>query len=333
MRRRPPLWPALLLLVFVPLASSVQGAATGSPLEEARRLIEQERPQAALEILEPLLGDRPAPAEAFLLVAYCRLMLAEEDEAAAALEAALDRDPRSIEVWQLKGALALERQRYEEAVTAFRRLQELEPSETREYDLNIGAALLLGGDLPSASRHFNRYLLANRTDSAAYFLVAKNYALAEHWELAVQHLDAAVRLDERIRRRARHDPNFQPMREYEPFVRLLATDSYRPPPDGRRTSRVFAEPYDGGRGPLLTGLLNALQLTGRRFDPAVEVTDQWALLWNDVRIKVSNHPDGGGEIELSAPPGTFSAEEWRRETASLFEEVEEQLALLSLHSQ
>ncbi len=319
--------------LLVPTAGVAQESSPSRPLTEARRLIEQERAESALAVLEPVLRQRSTPAEAFLLLAYCRLLLGEQEAAATALESALERDPDAVEAWQVHGALALERERYADAADAFRRLQELEPAEAAEYDLNIGAALLLGGDLPTASRHFNRYLSANRTESGAYFLVAKNYALGERWDLAVQHLEAAIRLDERSRRRARHDPNFAPLRDYEPFVRLLATDIHRPTPDARRASRVFAsEPYDGGRGALLTGVLNALQLGGQRFDPAVEVTDEWALIWSDMRIKVSNHPDGGGEIELSAPPTAFSADEWQRRTADLFRQVEEQLALLGLHS-
>lgn len=319
-------------LLVAPLAALGQPAADSRSLDQARRLIDDERPQEALEILEPLSRRRSPSAETFLLLSYGHLMLGDLGAARAALERSLDLDPRSIDAWLLEGAIELDQQNYDAAVAAFRRLQELEPGEASKYDLNIGAALALGGDVATASRHFNSYLRAHRTDAEAYYLVAKNYALAERFDLAVQHLEAAVRLDERMRPRIRRDPTFAPMSVYRPFARLLATDSYRPTPGAHYRRETFDEPYDGGRGPLLTGVLNAVQLSGRRYDPSVEVTEGWALVWTDVRIKVADAPGGGGQIELSAPTDALSAEAWRALSDELVASVREQLALLDLHS-
>ncbi|MDX1644508.1 MAG: tetratricopeptide repeat protein, partial [Thermoanaerobaculia bacterium] len=85
-------WLALCLLL-VPAAGFGQESSPSRPLAEARGLIEQERPEAALEVLDPVLRQRTAPAEAFLLLAYCHLLLGEQTAAATALESALERDP------------------------------------------------------------------------------------------------------------------------------------------------------------------------------------------------------------------------------------------------
>ena len=90
--------------------------------------------------------------------------------------------------------------------------------------------------------------------------MATNYAIAARWDLATQHLQAAVGLDERIRRRARTDPNFTDMAQYSPFDTLLKEDSYRAPSGAYIRSKVFDEPFDGARGKLLSAVLNALQM-------------------------------------------------------------------------
>lgn len=331
MARRRLLPLAALWLLAVP-ALYGQQPSESTELERARSFVEQQQPEQALAILEPMARKKKASAEVHLLLAYCRFLEGDVEAGRTALARSLELDPSYVEAWQTAGALALEDENYQEAAAAFRTLQRLDPLEATTYDLNIGAALLLDGDLATASRHFNDYLRAHRADWTAYFLVAKNYALAERWDLAVQHLEAAVKLDERARREARRDPNFAPMSDYEPYARLLATDTFRPAPGDHYRSEVFAAPFDGGHGILLTAVLNAVQLSGRRYDPAVEVTEDWALVWTDVRIKVTNTPDGGGRIELFAAAADFSPQAWRDRTDALLEGIREQLALLDLHS-
>ena len=163
--------------------------------------------------------------------------------------------------------------------------------------------------------------------------MASNYALGQHWELAVGHLEAAVRLDEKSRRRSRTDPNFGPLAEYEPFQALLARDSYQPGPDAHLHIEAFGAPYDGGHGKLLNATLSALQFSGRPFDPNVEVTDQWALIWGDLRLKVANAPTGGGQIEMTAPAAAHTARKFSQLTSELIGQINEQLARLAMRRQ
>ena len=193
--------------------------------------------------------------------------------------------------------------------------------------MNQGAVELLAGQLQDASAHFERYLRHQAGSADAVYLVASNYALAGYNALALQHLQRAIALDEKVRRRARLDPNFGDLAGSANYQALLATDKYQPPPGSYSAQRTFRAPYDGAGGALLSSVLDALQLAGRTFDPQVEVTPDWALVWWDLRIKVRRGEGDQGVIELSAPAHVFTPQEWRERADWLFSETERRLAL------
>ncbi|NJL27825.1 MAG: hypothetical protein HC897_07965, partial [Thermoanaerobaculia bacterium] len=62
----------------------------------------------------------------------------------------------------------------------------------------------------------------------AYYLVAANYALVGQEAPAVDHLQRAIELNERLRLRARADDRFVRL-EGAALRRLFETDLYRPP--------------------------------------------------------------------------------------------------------
>jgi tetratricopeptide (TPR) repeat protein len=319
---------AVALLVVVD-AAAAQSAADGRTLAQARAYLEAEQPAAALELLAPLAATKSATAETLLLLSTAHFMLGETAQGRAALDRSIELDPTLRQAWLNRAALDLAEGLYDDALKAFFEARELDPGAT-DNDLNLGATLMLKGDVGGASRHFNRYLSLDRGSADAYYLVATNYALGGQWELAVQHLEAAVRLDEKSRRRSRTDPNFGPLAEYPPFQALLETDTFQPGAGAHARSVTFDEAYDGGGGKLLKGVLNALQLSGRPFDSSVEVTAGWALVWSDVRLKLSDAPSGGGLVLMTAPAGSFSTAEWTRQTDDLIGHIREQLALLAL---
>lgn len=308
---------------------NAQKAGTQAAIARARQAIETERAAEALEILEPLAKRSNVTADTLVLLSTARFMIGDTDGGRTALEQALDVNPQHRRAWLNRAALDMVEDRYDDALTALGKAQELDPSAP-DNDLNIGAVYVLKEDIGRASRHFNSYLSQNRSSADAYYLVASNYALASRWDLAVQHLEAAVRLDEKSRRRARVDPNFGPLGGYQPFQVLLETDSYAAPDGAYRHRETFDAPYDGSHGDLLKAVLNALQLSGQSFDADVEVTDRWALVWSDVRLKLSNAPDGGGQIEMSAPADLMTASQWEERRNALADEIREQLALLTM---
>jgi tetratricopeptide (TPR) repeat protein len=323
---------SLTLVIALLAAPAWSQASRTAEIARARQLVESERAAEAAELLRSVEKKGNADAEAFLLLSTAEFMLGNIEAGRTALESSLEQDPTYRQAWLTRAALDMSEDRLDEALEAMQKAAELDPTAL-DNDLNIGAVYILKDEVGQASRHFNRYLTQNRSSANAYYLVATNYAIAARWDLATQHLQAAVGLDERIRRRARTDPNFTDMAQYSPFDTLLKEDSYRAPSGAYIRSKVFDEPFDGARGKLLSAVLNALQFSDEPFDPNVELTEDWALIWSDIRIKVTDTPDGRGQINLIAPAERMTAAHWQERSDQLFSQVEEQLAMITMRRQ
>jgi tetratricopeptide (TPR) repeat protein len=317
------------VLLAGPSIANAQAPGTEAAIERAKQALEADRVADALQILQALAKRPNVEAETLVLLSTAQFMIGETEGGRATLERALEIDPLHRQAWLNRAALDIAEDRHDEALGALRKAQEIDPEAT-DNELNIGAVYVLKGDIGQASRQFNCYLSQNRSSADAYYLVASNYTLASRWDLAVQHLEAAIRLDERSRRRARVDPNFRPLGGYQPFLALLETDSYRMPDGAHQHREMFDAPYDGSHGDLLKAVLNALQFAGQAFDPNVEVTEQWALVWSDMRLKLSNSAGGGGRIEMSAPADRMTVAQWERRRDALIAEIHQQLARLTM---
>jgi tetratricopeptide (TPR) repeat protein len=318
----------LPLLLAAHLAAPALGHAQGGAEAQrarAEELLDAEDYEAALEVLDRLVGKRTKDAEALLLRSTARFMTGDLPGGSADLERALELDPELRQGWLNLGGLRMSQQRYQDAADAFLRARELDPSSP-ENDLNVGAALVLAGDLQVAAGHFERYLAETPTPVEGHYLVATNYALAGYASLALQHLEQAVRLDSRIRLRLRPDPVFDDLRNDERFRALLETDTYQPAAGALRASQSFETPYNPADGRLVTAVVDALDRLGISFDRRVEVASTWAVVWAEARIKLSNGPDGKGRVELTAPPDRFTPQEWAQHARSILEQIEWELA-------
>ena len=327
---------AALVLLAAPPSWAAQGAVAQpiarepvSATAQAQELIDAERPEDALSLLDRALALEPDDAEALLLRSTARFMLGDVEAGRHDLDRALVLDPKLRQGWLNRAALAVSEERYDDALAAFNRAEELDP-RAPENDLNVGTVLLLQGKLEPASQRFARYLAGAGDTADGHYLVASNYALAGYAALAIENLRGAIQRDERTRRRARTDPNFSALQTNARFQRLLANDAYEPPPGSFTADRMFDAAYDGGRGPLLPAVLDALQLGDRPFDPQVEVTESWALIWGDLRIKVSDTLGERGRVQLSAPPGSFTPAGWRQASEHLLESVQRQATMRNL---
>ena len=94
------------------------------------------------------------------------------------------------------------------------------------------------GGSTTATHSFEDYLGQRSGDAAAYYLVAKNYALTGYAGLAVQNLQQAIALDERMRASARGDANFSDLASNPRFQELLRADTYRMPACGPAARRA-----------------------------------------------------------------------------------------------
>lgn len=319
----------LVALAVTLLWTGSVGAAGKEPSEavaQAGELLDAGRAEEALARLDGYLARRPDDAEALFLRSTARFLLGDNDGGAADLSRSLELDPAQRQGWLHLGALAIANESYDEALEAFGQAERLAPGEP-DNDLNIGAVHLLAGRLEPATRRFKEYLEQGEPAAESFYLVATNYALAGYAALAVEHLGRAVELNERFRLKAKTDPNFLDLSRHPSFERLMVTDVYQPPPGAYREEHVFAAPYGERGAPLLTAVLDTLQLAGVPFDPAVEVTPAWALIWGEIRIKVAPGPeDGQGTVELSAPADRMAPGEWQRRVAELLAGIEERLA-------
>jgi len=337
MTRRPQrALPALLLAAVAvasaaapPRSSSATPAQTTSAaLARAQELIDAGRPEEATALLRPLCEARPPDAQALLLRSTALIMAGDVEAGRRDLDHALELDPDLRQGWLNRAAVELADQRYDPALAALRRAQELDPAAA-DNDLNLGAVLVLAGDLPSASQHFGRYVAANPGSAEALYLVATNYGLAGYHALALEHLRQAVALDERMRLRARTDAIFSELAATGAFAALLETDAYAPPPGAYRARRAYPVPYDAEDGRLLGAVIDGLRTAGIPFDPLVEVASSWALLWGELRVKVARAGDGSGVVEVTAPAERMTPAQWQERTEELFRAISIRLAPLS----
>jgi tetratricopeptide (TPR) repeat protein len=295
-------------------------------LAQAEGLIEEGQPAAAIELLDRLLSKQRRSAEGHLLRSTALFMTGELERGSADLDRALELDPSLRQGWLNRAALELSQERHEQALAAFERARELDPSAL-DNDLNLGAVRLLLGQVPAATGHFERYLEGAGASSEALLLVAKNYALAGYQALALDHLRRAIDADERTRLLARTDPAFESLAATPEFLELLATDAYRPPAGAFEAAQSYDVLYETAEGKLLGAVIDALRGQRLPFDPRIEVTDTWALIWSDLRIKVAVAEDASqGQVAVTAPPGSFTPRDWKRITDELFARIRYELA-------
>jgi len=327
--RSVPLVPLLLgLLVLTGLAAPTAARARPADdrLDRAQALIDAERPNEALDLLQPLPEGRGPRARALLLTSTAKLMLGQMEEGRTDLDRAIELDPKLRQAWLNRAGLDIADGHYDAALEALETASRLDP-EAEDNHLNLGAVLLLQGRIGEATQHFERYLAVARNPAEAAYLVAKNYAGGGYARLGVENLRRAVALDERYRLNAHIDPAFRPISESPELEQLLETDTYQPPSDYRRVVRAFDGRFDGGNGPILSATLEALRTLGEPFDPRVEVAPEWAVIHGErLRVKISDETsaggDGGAEILLSAPPEAFTSEAWTERAGQILRQVQ-----------
>lgn len=315
-----------------PVAASAQGGrgrAAEPPHDRAQTLIDEGRPDEAIEILRAWLRKNPSDAEGHLLRSTALFMSGETQKGIDELDRALELDPDLRQGWLNRGALKLAEGDYAGAQKALEEAERIDPAAS-DNALNIGAVLLLQGDVSAATGRFRTYLERNPGSAEAYFLVASNYAMTGYVQPSVQALAYAIQIDEKSRRRARIDPNFAEVARDPRFQELLETDGYRPPAGAFVATEDFDTGFTGRDSRILKAVIRAFEVIGEPFDRQVEVATDWALVWGDrFRVKVTRVELAVTRVEITAPPGVFSRRTWQDMEAQFYRAVTVELLRLS----
>ena len=312
-----------LVLASMTVLSPTTATAADKHLEQlaqAQELVDAGDAEQAIKLLDKAVKAKPPLADAYLLRSTANFMLGDLQAGRADLEEALAIDPSLRQAWLNRAALDLSESDYDDALEALTRAKELDPGAL-DNDVNLGVVLVLKGDLEAASQHFNAHIQRSGETAEAYYVVASNYGMAGLAGPSIEHLKKAIQIDERVRLQARTDPNFQDLEDNPRFQEVLLTDVFQPAPGSYYAVQSFDAPFGGPDSPLVGATLDALQFSGLPFDPRVEVTPDWALIWSEVRIKITNSEDGRGEVQLTAPPNSFTPADWTRRSEDLFRQI------------
>lgn len=297
-----------------------QPRSSSEPLARAQELLDAGDAPGALEILDRLVKKKPPNAEAFLMRSTALFMIGDLDQGRRDLDRSLKIDPGLRQAWLNMAALDLSEQRYTQALSALEKAKDLDPTAP-DNDLNLGAVHLLQGNLQQATTYFRSYLGSNSRSAEAFYLVATNYAMAGYAGPAIEQLRRAIELDEKSRLQARTDPNFRELESNARYQEILNTDIYQLPPGSYQRLVSVEAPFEGSDSLLLRAVLDALQFSNQPFDRRVEVTEDWALIWGEMRIKLSNNAAGKGMILLTAAADQYTPAQWQEQTDALVREI------------
>lgn len=315
-------------LVAATLCARAPAAAPQTPADPRLRPVQEQLDQGdadkALELLAQVMKKAKPSAEALLLRSTALIMSGDTASGFTDLERALKIDPALRQGWLNLAGLEIAEGHYDAAYDALLKAQELDPDDPDNH-LNLGAVMVLQGKADDASAHFDRYLAAHPDSAESYYLVASNYALGGYEGEAVENLRRAVKLDERMRIRARSDDRFLGL-ESEEYHKLLTTDVYQPPPGAYTAAAAFEKPYRRREPDLVYAVLDALKAESIEYDPTVEANDDWALIWTPrMRIKLFTQSNGTGVVKLFAAAEGFTTDQWQERSQTLFRTIYEKL--------
>lgn len=314
---------AALGLTLSGLMTPAAVATSDRALDEAQQLLDQGAAEQALATLDSAMRRGKPTARAYFLRSTARFMIGDHDIGVVDLREALRLDPTLRQGWINLAAVEMTVERYEPAHQALLEARKLAP-DAPDNDLNLGAVLLFLDRHEEAESHFARYVARQPSNGEAALQVASNYALVAAVAPMIRYLEQAFAANERLRFHVRADAKFS-FFHLEEFQRLMSTDRYQPPADAHQVQAAFPTPYALTDRRLIDAVTDALRTNDVTFEPTIEATERWALIWGDLRVKVTNQDGGTGVVALSAPAERYSAEDWHRQSQQLFKAIQAHL--------
>ncbi|SDL83177.1 Tetratricopeptide repeat-containing protein [Glycomyces sambucus] len=180
--------------VFKAVAKTWPWFLTGAVEGPAFELIEQERYEDAVAVLErgaERFGTRSVPA---MLYAWCLHMAGRQTEAAAWAERAVEADPQSADALWLRANILFELERPEEAAAALREAVELAPDNGR-FHMQLAWIQYEDGAFAATRELVEQALERSPDDAWVQHLAGRIYDHHLRHRRAQRHYERAVELD------------------------------------------------------------------------------------------------------------------------------------------
>ncbi|WP_242719154.1 tetratricopeptide repeat protein [Microcoleus vaginatus] len=190
-------------------------------VNRAKTLNNLERYEEALESYQKGLNLAPKSVDAWVYQGIALLDIQRYEEALAAGDRAVEIDSKNHQALNIQ-ALALSLlKNFEKAITAIDEAINLEPKEVL-YRANRGIILARAGRYTEAIAECEQAIKQDPKDESGYYGKACCYALQGEIEQAIDNLQKAIDIaPRRSRREAKHNPDFDSIRDDERFRALM----------------------------------------------------------------------------------------------------------------
>jgi tetratricopeptide (TPR) repeat protein len=151
-----------------------QSAEFRRTLNESARLLQQNRPGEALELLQPLYDQAPTQADVAINVGGAYILQRKWNRAVAVLSKAVEANPQNVMLWSNLAAAQLGDlhtagpQQQLQAIAAYEQVLALDP-QTPNIHYHLGLIYKERGELTRAMAFFQRALEVAPTDRDAQY--------------------------------------------------------------------------------------------------------------------------------------------------------------------
>jgi len=187
---------------------------------KAAVLGDQEKYEEAFELLDKVLEINPNFSYAWNTKGAIYLELKNYEEAIKCFNKAIEFNPNFLEAWSNRGLAYSDLERYIEAIKNFEKALEIDPKDVESWD-GMGIALMCHGDFEKAEKCFNKAIEINPKSSYTLYNFACLKSQQNEEDLALDYLEKAIELNEKWRKQAKFDSDFNNIKDSERFRVLI----------------------------------------------------------------------------------------------------------------